>query len=792
MNRIVEAFVLPRDIEILAVADLDDATRALLNADADAYTISRPLGRATAKIVDADTAALLRHFQTPVEIVHAIARSAIARGVDPHAMLESAFPTIERLIYDGFLVPAADSAAEEIVPRLQPRARVGEWTVQQCVRALEDVEIYEVRDTQDRRFALKVSRTRGPRAASTFAHEARMLRRIGPDLAPALEGTGVIEGFPYLVMQWRRGLDAARMGHELRHGPDARRRLGALGSAIADAYAALHARGVIHGDVHDANVLVDAGNHITLLDFALARRSDTAPRARDAHRGGFPLYFEPEYASAALAGRPRPVATRFSDQYALGAMLYRVITGTHYLDFAMQSETAWRQIAHEPPRTFAACGVEPWPAVEQVLQRALAKSPDERFAGVAEFAVALQAACAEHARPRRRRRIARQNDPGRFLGRFLPGGDYYAQQVPRAPRHSLAYGSAGIAYALYRWAVLQRNAAALAAADVWLSRAQADVRAPAAFYDGSELTRATIGRSSLFYGPTGVAAVAAAIGHAAGDWHRVSNAVHDWLTIRRPSDFDDLTIGRAGKLFGCAMLLDAIPGDALVRTGALRRRARRLANDISRRLEKEPAIGSGAGLANLGVAHGWAGMLYALLRWSASSGDPVRQDVARRLNELADCAESVGRGVRWPWRDDWRSDAGPLKSMAGWCNGSAGFVHLWLSAHAQLGEERYLELARAAAWNAWEYEDDQAFDLCCGWAGRAYALLALYRHSGEGAWVGRARDLYERAAAVAFSDGDWAALYKGALGVALLGAELEVPYAARMPFFEAEGWPRSA
>jgi serine/threonine-protein kinase len=126
--------------------------------------------------------------------------------------------------------------------------------------------------------------------------------------------------------------------------------------------------------------------------------------------------------------------------------------------------------------------------------------------------------------------------------------------------------------------------------------------------------------------------------------------------------------------------------------------------------------------------------------------------------------------------------------MAGWCNGSAGFVFLWTLAHQILEEPRFREMAEGAAWNAWEAPDPHG-TLCCGLAGRAYALLNLWKHGGGDDWLTRARDLathaarsIERAAEAPDS------LYKGAVGVAVLAADLARPEAAVLPFFEEEGW----
>jgi LPXTG-site transpeptidase (sortase) family protein len=135
------------------------------------------------------------------------------------------------------------------------------------------------------------------------------------------------------------------------------------------------------------------------------------------------------------------------------------------------------------------------------------------------------------------------------------------------------------------------------------------------------------------------------------------------------------------------------------------------------------------GVAYLGIAHGWAGLVYAALRFARVVPDAARPEVAPRLEQLADCAEPWGRGVRWRIS---AADERP-SYMSGWCNGSAGHVHLWTLANELDPSPRHLDLARAAGWNAWE-DGGQASSVCCGLAGRAYALLALHRATGDRRW----------------------------------------------------------
>jgi serine/threonine-protein kinase len=259
-----------------------------------------------------------------------------------------------------------------------------------------------------------------------------------------------------------------------------------------------------------------------------------------------------------------------------------------------------------------------------------------------------------------------------------------------------------------------------------------------------------------------------------------------------------VTLGRAGLLLGCVFLLDALSHETL--TGYLAEHSRKL-QACGREIQEQlwETIGSYApireskDLSNLGIAHGWAGLLYATLCWCAASGDPFPNGLSDRLHQLAECAEPVSRGLQWKW-DLSHAHQPAVKSMSGWCNGSAGYVFLWTQAHKATGEERYLELAEGAAWHVWETPGPIG-NLCCGMAGQAYALLNLHHRTGDAIWLRRARDTARGAAAAieasrgngpARLDARQESLYKGDMGIAVLAADLNWPEQGLMPMFERE------
>ncbi|HTQ79917.1 MAG TPA: protein kinase, partial [Thermoanaerobaculia bacterium] len=399
---ITDPLLLPPDVLLVPVGELSDEVRRQLRCDEGDFAVTRPRARTPSRIIDAQAAELLREFEKPVTLVEAVLRFARARGADPETTLEEAFPFLEKLVAGGFLVNEGAAGADGIEPSLlgggstDARNACDGWEVVAPLQVLDDTEIYQVR-RNGQVAALKLERPGGPRpgVAALLANEAAILSVLGAErgkIAPRLLEQGEHEGRPYLAIEWCSGVDAESAARELRGSGGAsessdREGLRGLCQAIAAAYSRLHERGVVHGDVHPRNILVDAAGGVRLIDLGLSRQIASAAPATA--RGGVGFFFEPEFAAAQRAGLPAPPAGFASEQYAVAALLYNLTTGTHYRDFSLEREEMLRQIAEEPPLPFAERGVAPWPALEAVLGRALAKAPEERFPDLKALAAAL-------------------------------------------------------------------------------------------------------------------------------------------------------------------------------------------------------------------------------------------------------------------------------------------------------------------------------------------------------------------------------------------------------------------
>jgi eukaryotic-like serine/threonine-protein kinase len=235
-----------------------------------------------------------------------------------------------------------------------------------------------------RRVAIKVLR---PELAAALGAE-RFLREITttaslrhPHIVP-LYDSGEGHGILYYVMPFVEGESLADRLRREKQLPlhDALR----IAGEVADALSYAHGRGVIHRDIKPENILLESG-HAVVADFGIAQAIDVAGGSRLTGTGvaiGTPAYMSPEQ----VAGE-KDLDAR-SDVYALACLLYEMLAGQPpFTGPTPESVLHQHLIANPPPVTQMRPAV---PAeVAASLQRALLKTPADRFSSVSQFADAL-------------------------------------------------------------------------------------------------------------------------------------------------------------------------------------------------------------------------------------------------------------------------------------------------------------------------------------------------------------------------------------------------------------------
>jgi len=254
-------------------------------------------------------------------------------------------------------------------------------------------QVYRARDPRlHRDVALKVlhpSVTITTENLDRFNREARATGALNHPNIRGVFDAGVEGGVPYVISEL---LEGESLRERLDKGPLPYRKALEYGIQIAQALGAAHASGIYHRDVKPANIFITDDGRIKLLDFGLAKltetdeppgsHDDTADASRPGVIRGTAAYMSPEQA------RGQRVDHR-TDLFSLGTVLYEMLTGTRTFQRASTVETLHAVLREEPVDPAELNPALP-PAAVVTVRRCLEKNVEERFQSARDLAFQLQ------------------------------------------------------------------------------------------------------------------------------------------------------------------------------------------------------------------------------------------------------------------------------------------------------------------------------------------------------------------------------------------------------------------
>jgi hypothetical protein len=249
-------------------------------------------------------------------------------------------------------------------------------------------EVYEAANEGGDRVAIKVlyGHLAGhPTVLERFQREADAARKLPSDFVAAVHKVGTTsDGAPYLIMDFLRGEDLAAMLRRRERLPPAE--LFPIIEALAAALDAAHEQGIVHRDVKPQNVFLVEGGGVRLLDFGVAHLDEGIGLTQTSALLGTPGYLAPEQ----ITGASRDIGPH-TDVFALGAIVYRALTGQAAFAAKNASAAAFEAVHHSPaPPSRLAPDVNA--DMDAVVALALAKKPAERYSRASTFARDLRAA----------------------------------------------------------------------------------------------------------------------------------------------------------------------------------------------------------------------------------------------------------------------------------------------------------------------------------------------------------------------------------------------------------------
>ncbi len=329
---------------------------------------------------------------------------------EPELPSSASTPLVDSIANKASSEPSSRKPEPNLVRVLRAGDRVGEWTIERQIGRGGMGLVYAARRGDEPAVALKVMAPGlSARSRERFLREGAAAARLEHPAIAKVLGHGESQHGPWIAMELVDGKSLSELGRT--EGVTDKRALEIV-ERIARALDHAHRRGVIHRDLKPGNVLIAKDGAVKVVDFGLAKDLELHENlTSEGTPVGTPGYMAPEQVEPRTADAVGVAA----DVHAIGTLLYELATGTRPFRGRTRREV-FQSIMTDPVEPLAqrAPRVRFPKGLEQVVQKALAKRPGDRYLTARELADDISALRRGHP-PQHVNEVTRTNDPALSL-----------------------------------------------------------------------------------------------------------------------------------------------------------------------------------------------------------------------------------------------------------------------------------------------------------------------------------------------------------------------------------------
>ena len=290
--------------------------------------------------------------------------------------------------YRQFILPEKTGLKTDLQRPLFAESNiVNEYKIEKLIDSTNDTDIYKATDLRsETQVVIKLLKRNSKEDICALKREYDFLVQLNDmDVAPLALAFNKPESYTYFVQEFIEGLSLPEfISNNKNISPNY---IATIAKKIVDAFAAIHSKGIVHGDIHPGNIIVTSASHIKVLDFGLALNHEL-DKDEDVNFGGAYFFMPPERIKKTTYKKFTTAPNFFSDVFQLGIVLFKLFYNAYPFNGITWEELATEIKEKKISLNDNSCyGFIVSQNIKAIIKKCVAKKPSQRFAD----ATAIQA-----------------------------------------------------------------------------------------------------------------------------------------------------------------------------------------------------------------------------------------------------------------------------------------------------------------------------------------------------------------------------------------------------------------